>query len=172
MKPKIQPTNIETRMADDEIIVSKTDTRGHLIYGNEIFIAISGYQENELLGKQHNIIRHPDMPRGVFKLLWDTLKAGDEFNGYVKNLRKDGGFYWVFANITPCYNTAGDLIGYYSVRRKPKQDALNVIEPIYQQMLAAEQQAGSKDAIASSIAILNNILSDKGVSYDNFICTL
>ncbi len=172
MKLKIKPTNEERFLQDDEIIVSKTDTQGRLTYANETLIAVSGFHEDELLGQQHNIVRHPDMPRGVFKLLWDTLQAGEEFNGYVKNLRKDGAFYWVFANITPSYDSSGKLIGYYSVRRKPRKEALSIIKPLYEKMLAAEKEIGSKGAIATSIALLNDLLNEKGVSYDEFTCTL
>jgi len=172
MKLKINPTSEEWFLADDEIIVSKTDTQGRLTYSNETLIAISGFQEHELLGQQHNIVRHPDMPRGVFKLLWDALQAGEEFNGYVKNLRKDGAFYWVFANVTPSYDGSGKLIGYYSVRRKPNKEALSVIKPLYEKMLAVEKKAGSKGATAASIALLNDLLNEKEVSYDEFTCTL
>lgn len=172
MKLKIQAIHHESFLSDDEIIVSKTDVKGHIVYSNEVLIDISGFQEHELLGKQHNVVRHPDMPRGVFKLLWETIQAGNEFNGYVKNICKNGGFYWVFANVSPSYDVSGQLIGHYSVRRKPRQDALAVIKPLYSQMLTAEQQMGSRRAIDASLTILNNVLAEKGVSYDKFVCGL
>ncbi len=96
MKNKIQPTQQERVMRNDDFIVSKTDIKGRISYANKIFIEFSGYSQDELLNSQHNIIRHPDMPRAVFHLLWKTLQDGREFNGYVKNLSNDGGFYWVF----------------------------------------------------------------------------
>ncbi|MCF6283491.1 MAG: PAS domain-containing protein [Candidatus Polarisedimenticolaceae bacterium] len=172
MKLKIEPINKELFLADNEIIVSKTDAQGRLTYSNETFIAISGFQEQELLGQQHNIVRHPDMPRGVFNLLWERIKDGKEFNGYIKNIRKDGAFYWVFANVTPSYGCEGQLMGYYSVRRKPSQEALSLIKPLYEKMRVAEQQSGGKEAISASTAILNNMLTEKGVSYDEFVCAL
>lgn len=96
MKDKaITPTRNERVMREDDFIVSKTDLKGRITYGNEIFIEFSGYTEQELLGSQHNIIRHPDMPRAAFKLAWDTIQAGREFFAYVKNMSKDGGFYSV-----------------------------------------------------------------------------
>lgn len=101
MKYKVVPTSNEKVMREDDFIVSKTDLQGIITYGNRIFIEFSGYTEAELLGSQHNIIRHPDMPRGVFKFLWDTLHAEKECCAYVKNMAKDGSFYWVFANVTP-----------------------------------------------------------------------
>jgi PAS domain S-box-containing protein len=172
MKQKITPTNHEIVMRDDDFIVSKTNAKGLLTYGNEIFIEFSGFPEVELLGKQHNIVRHPDMPRAVFKLLWDTLKAGNEFNGYVKNMSRDGSFYWVYANVTPSYAADGSLLGYYSVRRKPRKDALDFIKNIYRDMLAAENKSSTKDATNVSSKLLTDLLINKEVSYEKFILTL
>lgn len=144
MKKNIVPNDQEKKLGDNDFIVSKTDTIGKITYANRTFMEIAGYPESELLGIQHNIIRHPDMPRGVFRLMWNTLKAGDEFFGFAKNLCADGGFYWVFANITPDYDRDGKLQGYYSVRRKPPQSALDVLTPVYHEMLAIERRSSSK----------------------------
>ena len=95
MKYKVTPTQHERLMREGDFIVSKTDLKGRITYCNRIFIEFSGFTESELLGAPHNLIRHPDMPRGVFQLLWDTLANGDEIFAYVKNMSKDGGFYWV-----------------------------------------------------------------------------
>lgn len=92
MKPNITPNNNERRLGEDDFIVSKTDTSGRITYANHIFMDIAGYPEHELLGIQHNLIRHPDMPRGVFRFMWETLKAGNEFIGFAKNLCADGSF--------------------------------------------------------------------------------
>jgi len=127
MKNKIQPINKERKLKEEDFIVSKTDPSGRITYTNRIFMQIAGYSEAELLGQQQNIIRHPDMPRGIFQLLWDTLKQGREFFGYVKNMSRDGSFYWVFANITPTLNPSGKLVGYYSVRRRPKEEWVRLI---------------------------------------------
>ena len=162
MKPNITPTQHERRLGEDDFIVSKTDTSGRITYANRIFMEIAGYPESELLGVQHNIIRHPDMPRGVFRFLWDTLKAGEEFSGFVKNLCADGGYYWVFANVTPDYDLNGKLVGYYSVRRKPPQSAINTLTPIYQEMLAIERQSSAKDAPSKSIAYLVDVVKQSG----------
>ena len=172
MKNKINPTTQEIVMRDKDFIVSKTDPKGLLTYANEIFIEFSGYTEAELLGHQHNIIRHPDMPRAVFKLLWDTLKNGREFNGYVKNMSKDGSYYWVIANVTPSYSTRGSLLGYYSVRRKPGKNALEIIQSVYRDMLAAEKQVGTQGAIDASTTLLNDFLNRKEICYEEFILTL
>ncbi|MDD3675563.1 PAS domain-containing protein, partial [Thauera propionica] len=156
----------------DDFIVSKTDLKGRITYGNEIFIEFSGYTEQELLGSQHNIIRHPDMPRAAFKLAWDTIQAGREFFAYVKNMSKDGGFYWVFTHITPDFGPKGEIVGYYSVRRCPRRDALAKIEPVYRQMLEAERAAGARDAISAGTKVLVDLLQQSRMSYEQLVFAL
>jgi PAS domain S-box-containing protein len=153
----------------DDFIVSKTDIKGRILYCNQIFMRLAGYSESELLGKQHNIVRHPDMPRAVFQMLWETVQKGEEFFGYVKNLSSDGGFYWVFANVTPSYDRRGQLVGYYSVRRKPEPKALEVIKPLYSEMLEAEKAAGPKQAIDAAKQILQQYLNASGRTYEHFV---
>lgn len=172
MKSKVEPTSNEKVMRENDFIVSKTDLKGRITYGNEIFIEYSGYSESELLGAQHNIIRHPDMPRGVFKFLWDNIAAGTEVFAYVKNMSKDGSFYWVFANVTPDYDAAGNIIGYLSVRRAPKRSAVQVLDGLYKLMLEAEQKAGPKDACDASLALLVSVLNEKGMNYEELIHAL
>ena len=159
-------------MREDDFIVSKTDTKGRITYGNRIFMEFSGYSESELLGAQHNIIRHPDMPRAVFKLLWDTISEGKEIFAYVKNLARDGSFYWVYANVTADYDTQGNIIGYFSVRRKPNPDAITTISQLYSEMLAEENRVGPKQAIEASSKILMNLLQSKESSYEELITSL
>jgi len=173
MKNKsITPTDKEKFMREDDFIVSKTDTKGRITYGNRIFMEFSGYSESELLGAQHNIIRHPDMPRAVFKLLWDTISEGKEIFAYVKNLARDGSFYWVYANVTADYDTQGNIIGYFSVRRKPNPDAITTISQLYSEMLAEENRVGPKQAIEASSKILMNLLQSKESSYEELITSL
>lgn len=172
MKRSITPTAVERVMRDDDFIVSKTDLKGRITYGNRIFIEFSGYSEQELLGSQHNIIRHPDMPRAIFKLLWDAIQDRRECNAYVKNMARDGSFYWVFANVTPSLDLEHNLIGYFSVRRKPRASALKTVTGLYRAMLAAEQRAGARDAIAASNKILNDLLAEKGTTYDDLVLAI
>ena len=172
MKYKVEPTNKERVMREDDFIVSKTDLKGRITYGNRIFIEFSGYTEEELLGAPHNIIRHPDMPRAVFKLLWDTISSGKECFAYVKNMSKDGGYYWVFTNVTPSYDNNGNMIGYYSVRRKPKASGVAVATQVYKAMLEAEQKAGPKHAMEASTKILVDILNEKGLSYEELVLAI
>ncbi len=175
MKNKIVATGKERVMTADEFIVSKTDATGRLTYCNRIFIDYAGYTELELLGKQHNIVRHPEMPRSVFNLLWSTVKSGNEFFGYVKNIAKDGSFYWVFANVTPSYSTragAPEILGYFSVRRKPDPAKLRIIEQLYKEMYMAEQQAGARDAVGAGTDVLMNRVNATGKSYREFILSI
>ncbi len=172
MKRQITPTSVERVMREDDYIVSMTDTTGRITYGNRIFIEFSGYSESELLGTQHNIIRHPDMPRAVFKLLWDKIAKREECFAYVKNMAKDGSFYWVFANVTPTFDDAGNIAGYFSVRRKPKASGVKVATEVYRLMLEAEKKAGPVNAIAASTQVLVDIMNEKGLSYDELVLAI
>lgn len=172
MKTRIAPSQREIRLADDDIIVSKTDLTGRITYVNRAFMRIANYSEGEVLHQQHNVVRHPEMPRGAFKLLWDTLKAGREFFGYVKNMTADGDYYWVFANITPDVDVQGQVVGYFSVRRRPSPAAVAAIAPIYREMLEVERAAGPAAAPDASIAYLADKLKGLGTSYDRFIIGL
>ncbi len=176
MKNKIKPIDKEIVMREQDFIVSKTDPQGKLTYCNRIFIEISGFTEQELLGQQHNIVRHPDMPRSVFHLLWNTVKSGEEFFGYVKNMSKNGAYYWVLANVTPSYKLVNgaqkELIGFFSVRRKPDPAKLAIIQPIYKQMLAAEKQTTPSLAIAAGTEVLNQIIAETGKDYREFVLSL
>ena len=155
-------------MKADDFIVSKTDLKGRITYVNKIFMEMAEYSEEELLGKPHSIIRHKTMPKAVFKLLWDMVQAGDEIFAYVLNRTKKGNEYWVYANITPSYDGNKKLIGYYSVRRQPNQEALNIITPLYQKMLQAEKTGG----IEAGTKILTDLLEEKGVSYNELIINI
>jgi PAS domain S-box-containing protein len=172
MKPSITPTNREHKMAENDFIVSKTDTKGRITYANRIFMRMAQYPEEKLLNIQHNIIRHPDMPRGVFKFLWDTIKQEQEFFGFVKNLCADGSFYWVFANITPDFDSNGKVQGYYSVRRQPSEQAIRTVTPLYQEMLAIEKRSGAKEGPDKSITYLKQFLKDNNTSYRDLVLSL
>jgi PAS domain S-box-containing protein len=172
MKPEITPINHEVTLSDNEFIVSRTDLKGLVTYVNRTFMSISGYPESYLLGKQHNLIRHPDMPRGVFKLLWNTLQQKKEFFAYVKNLCIEGSYYWVFAHITPDYDLTGQVRGYYSVNRKPSPYAISAITPIYQKMLEIENKSNANDATTRSLAYLNKILASLNTTYCHLMLSL
>jgi len=116
--------NKEVTFSDKQELVSTTDTRGVITYANEVFCDIAGYTNDELMGKSHNILRHPDMPKAAFKDMWDHLKKGESWHGIVKNLCKDGRYYWVDAFVTPIYE-GKQLVGYQSVRVKPKPEQVS-----------------------------------------------
>ena len=159
---------MELLLKDDDMIVSKTDIKGKITYGNQIFIKYSGFSEEELLGQPHNIIRHPDMPKCVFKLLWDRIQNGKEIFAYVVNQAKNGDYYWVLANVTPSFDTNGAIIGYYSVRRKPKQEAVKTIKLIYKALLDVEKSGG----VHTGTQLLEKTLASKGMTYDAFVLSL
>jgi len=165
---RVQPIELERMLNDEDYIVSKTDLKGRIIYCNKIFVEISGYSESELLGKPHSIIRHPDMPKIVFKLLWDRIKKKQDIFAFVKNLCKDGGYYWVFANVTATLDTNGNIRDYHSVRRKPNRNALKTIEPIYSRLLEEERRGGME----ASEEYLRNLLESKKMTYDSFVISL
>lgn len=169
MKYKTQPTQHERVMREGDFIVSKTDLKGRITYCNRIFVEFAGYSPGELMGTQHNIVRHPDMPRGVFKLLWDTVAQGKECFAYVKNMCSNGDYYWVFANITPDLDAQGQPVGYFSVRRKASPAAIAQMTQLYQAMLAEEERVGARDACDASLALLTRTLQDSGVSYEQFV---
>ena len=156
----------ELHFDENLFIVSKTDLKGSITYANDLFIEISGFTEKELIGTPHNILRHPDMPKAIFKLLWERVQAGNEVFAYVKNRTKNHYYYWVHAYITPIVDTkTNQIIGYHSVRRAPSAKGLDVIIPLYKKMVGAEQTGG----IQASRALLDTTLSQLKVSYDAFI---
>ncbi len=108
-------TFVETIVPKHELIISRTDLDGYITYANDIFANISGYTASELVGKPHSIVRHPDMPKSIFKTLWNTIQSGKIWRGYVKNLRKDGGYYWVYAEVSGVYRD-GELVEFKSLR--------------------------------------------------------
>jgi aerotaxis receptor len=128
----------EEYLFKDGVIVSSTDLKGIITYANRKFCEISGYDKGELTGKNHNIVRHPDMPKAAFKDMWDTIKAGKEWTGIVKNLRKDGRYYWVYTHVAPILDDEGKIVGYTAARRPASQNEKEESMQLYQTMLAQE----------------------------------
>ncbi len=129
---------------------------------------MAGYPASDLIGANHNLIRHPDMPRIAFKVAWDLIKNKKEFFGLVKNLMRDGGYYWVFAYITADLDANGNIISYTSVRRKPPQSAIDTIVPIYKLLTDAEKRGG----MDASSKLLNNFLAEHKTTYEQFVTNL
>ena len=161
-------TNNERKLGDDDFIISKTDTKGKIIYCNEIFVDMAKYPAKDLIGANHNLIRHPDMPRVAFKVAWDLIQAKKEFFGFVKNLSADGGYYWVFTYITADLDTKGNIISYTSVRRKPPQSAIDAIAPVYKLLVDAEKRGGME----ASGKLLGDFLEENNTTYDELVMNL
>lgn len=173
-EPNTSLTGIERTFDRDEIIVSKTDLTGRLTYGNGVFVRLAGYDERFLIGSPHSVIRHPEMPRCVFKLLWDTIGAGKEIFAYVVNRSSNGDHYWVFAHVTPSRDAAGKIVGYHSNRRVPDRRILNqTILPLYKNLLAEESRhTNRKEGMNAGFGMLLDLLKQKGMSYDKLIFSL
>ncbi len=169
----VRPTGVERTFGNDEIIVSKTDAKGVITYANDVFLRVSAYAETEVVGKPHNVIRHPDMPRAVFKLMWDTIQAGEEIFAYVLNLAGDGAHYWVFAHITPSLDPGGRIVGYHSNRRCPDRAAVAEAQGLYRRLRTVERQAGSSPAgLQASTDALATVLAESGRTYDEFVWSI
>jgi PAS domain S-box-containing protein len=169
----VAPTGLERTFDEDEIIVTKTDLRGVLTYANSVFLRISALTEDEAIGQPHSLIRHPDMPRAVFKLLWESLKNKEELFAYVVNLAADGAHYWVFAHVTPSLDARGTVVGYHSNRRKPERPAVTAAAELYGRLRAEEHRhTGSREALDASWNLLQAILSERGRTYDEFVWDL
>jgi PAS domain S-box-containing protein len=169
----VRPTGVERLFGREQIIVSKTDRKGIISYANDVFLAVSGFAEDELLGRPHNIIRHPDMPMAVFQLMWDTISTGEELFAYVVNLAVDGGHYWVYAHITPSFGPDGTIVGYHSNRRWVAPQMRREVAAVYATVRAAEQGSGTKiERIAAGTAALHRVLASQGMSYDEFVWSL
>jgi PAS domain S-box-containing protein len=160
----IRPTGRERTFGVDRIIVSKTDCKGHVTYANDVFLEISGFTEEEILGQPHNVIRHPDMPRCVFQLLWETIESGREIFAYVLNMAKNGDHYWVLAHVTPTFDAGGAIVGYHSNRRSPEASVLAKVRPLYQGLLAEEKKyPGRKEGQAAGTSALREFLRSTGM---------
>lgn len=166
----IIPTGREVFFHDDDLIVSKTDVNGKIVYVNDIFINVSGYAEAELINRPHSLIRHPDMPRAIFKLLWDTIQNGQEIFAYVMNMCKSGDHYWVFAHVTPTFDSNNRITGFHSNRRTPSRKGLASIMELYQKLVEEEKKhRDGRKGLAASTQLLLNHLEECESNYEEFI---
>ncbi len=174
MRRDMTVSGTERNFPDDGVIVSKTDLQGRITYVNRLFMDISGYSERELLGQAHSIIRHPDMPRSVFRLFWEALQAGREVFAYVVNRCKNGDHYWVLAHATPSYDLSGAVAGYHSNRRVPDPRIVReVIVPLYRQLRDEESRAEDrKEGLRRGQAMLTAMLDSKELDYDRWVFSL
>ena len=161
---KTAATSTEIFFGEDELIVSKTDIKGRITYANDAFVRVSGYTERELVGAPHSILRHPDMPRCVFWLLWETIAKGNEISG---------DFYWVLAHVTPTFGANNQIVAYHSNRRVPDRGAVAKAEALYAQLLMVESaHADRKDGMQAGIAAVLDLLAQNKIGYDEFVFSL
>lgn len=161
-----EPINNEIKLNPKRYIVSKTDAKGIIEYGNDYFVEISGYTEAELIGHPHNIIRHPDMPKVVFKMMWDRINKAQNIMAVVKNLAKDGSFYWVVTEFEPKVDPiTNEVISHTAFRKAAPQKAIEAISPIYEKLLDIEKEAGME----ASEKYLRGYLEENKTTYDDFI---
>ncbi len=138
----ITPIDEEYQLEKDAVLVSQTDTNGIITYANKKFREVSGYDYKELVGQPHSIVRHPDMPRATFAKMWDTIRSGQVFNGIIKNLRKDGRYYWVALEILPIKDEKGNITGYIAAARPASRKDVEENEELYGRMLEAQREKG------------------------------
>jgi PAS domain S-box-containing protein len=163
-----RPTPIDKEVSWDktQTIMSKTDKFGNIEYANETFIDVSGYEDYELMSHPHNIIRHPDMPKVIFKILWDNIRQGNEFHSIFKNLAKSGRYYWVITDFDYSRDDSGNIVHYFSRRKSvPAEIIAKYIEPLYKRLLQIEQASG----VEASEKYLIGFLEEKRVSYVDYI---
>lgn len=174
MAKSLPVTGREVTLDENELIVSKTDKTGRITYCNKYFIDISGYSEKELIGAPHSILRHPDMPRCVFKLLWDKIESGAEIFAYVINRCKNGDHYWVLAHVTPSFSGSGQIVGYHSNRRAVDRQLVRAkIEPFYRQLREEEARHQDRKAgLQSGERLVGDMLRQQNLSYEEFVARL
>jgi len=159
------PIDNEIKLDPSRIIMSKTDARGVIEFANDYFMSICGYKEHELMGRPHSVVRHPDMPRVIFKILWDRLKNGENIHALVKNLAKDGSYYWVLTSFETKYDGEGNIISHYSRRKAAPSEAIAHIEKLYRSLIDIEKTQGME--VAEKYLI--GLFEEKKTTFDAFM---
>jgi PAS domain S-box-containing protein len=162
-----EPIDEEIILKNNVYIESDTDTKGIITYCNDYFAEISGYSKEELIGQPHSIVRHPDMPRVLFKILWDRIRSGQNFVAAVKNLAKDGRYYWVFTHFEVLRDSSGKITGYKASRKKISKHVTDVLDPIYKKLVEIEKEGGME----ASEKYLTDLLHSHGsdITVDNML---
>ncbi len=159
------PIDEEIKFSKKKFIVSKTDINGTITFVNKNFCDISGYSEDELIGLPHNIVRHPDMPRAIFFLIWSSLLKGEPVSGVIKSLAKSGKYYWVIADFDVKKDENGNIKSFTAFRRAAPQHVIDEMEELYETMLNIEKRRGIK----GSLSYLESYLEEKGMNYEEFL---
>ena len=156
---KPTPIDEEIELDPKRYIVSETDEKGKITFCNDYFMEVSGYTKEELIGKPHSIVRHPDMPKVVFKLLWETISQGKNINAVVKNLAKDGRYYWIFTEFESRRDTdTGKIIGYHAARKSISKHVLEIVAELYAKLLEMEKI----ESVEASEEFLHRYLKSEG----------
>ena len=163
--PRPIPTGNQIKLDSKRFIVSKTDSTGKIVYGNDYFSEIAGYKESELIGAPHNILRHPDMPKAVFYLMWKYLKSGRNIMAVVKNMSKNGDHYWVVTDFDIKRDQVGNVKHYLAFRQAASKHVIKAIEPLYVKLLEIEKNHD----MDASVEYLDAYLEEKKMNYDQFI---
>ncbi len=174
MSSPLPLTGHAVHFSRDTLIVSKTTPNGLITYANDAFCDIAGYTRAELLDRPHSIVRHPDMPRAAFALMWETISSGREFFAYVVNRAKSGDHYWVFAHVVPDIDPdTGAIIGYHSARRWASPEACARASAVYASLLAVEErELSARRATEAGRRALMATLDGAGVTYEEWVFSL
>lgn len=162
------PINEEIKLNHKKIIVSKTDKKGNILYVNDYFCEVTGYEPNDVIGLPHNIIRHPDMPRAIFYLMWQRIQNGENIIAVVKNLAKSGKYYWVTTDFETYRDVDGNIDSYIAFRRPASKRAIEGVEDLYSAMLNIEREHGLK----ASLVYLEGFLDERHTNYNDFVSDL
>ncbi|TPN85413.1 PAS domain-containing protein [Aquimarina algicola] len=160
-----EPINVEIALDDKKMIMSKANPKGIIEYANDYFIEICGYEEHELIGQPHNAVRHPDMPKVIFKLLWEHLNAKKNIHAIIKNLAKDGRYYWVITDFDVKTDDTGEIVSFVARRKAPPRETIEKIDHLYKKILSVEQASG----IEVAEKYLFGFLEEKNMTYDQYI---
>ncbi|MCW0235951.1 MAG: PAS domain-containing protein [Ferrovibrio sp.] len=169
----VTPLNRQRRIAGDDLLITMADTQGIITYANDAFCRTHACHEHDVLRHPHDILRHPDMPAVIFELVWQRLNAGREVFGYLKNLARNGDYYWTLAHWTVNADRSGRAAGYQCCRRAASPESIAAIEPIYREMRRIETSAATpQDGLVRSRQILDQMLASRGQGYDQFVLSL
>jgi len=159
------PIDEEIKLNSKKIIVSKTDKNGKILYVNDYFCKVAGYEANEVIGASHNILRHPDMPKAVFYLMWRTIQSGGNITAVIKNISKSGKYYWVTTDFENHRDMRGEIDSYIAFRRPASRKVVDAVEELYSSLLDIEKRHGME----ASLVYLQGYLDERHTNYNEFI---
>ncbi|MCK4440691.1 MAG: PAS domain-containing protein [Sulfurovaceae bacterium] len=159
------PIDEEIKLNNKKLLVSKTDNKGRILYVNDYFCEISGYEPDEVVGLPHNLLRHPDMPRAIFYLMWSNIQSGKNITAVIKNLAKSGKYYWITTDFENYRNSKGDIVSYIAFRRPASRKAIEAVEGLYCSLLDIEKRHGME----ASLVYLQGYLDERHTNYNDLM---